>query len=83
MTEGSSCSTKFGTEEDQNLDLLNNTRFLGRVKRNLYFVAETHLSSKCSLQRGSNNPLMENANINLTVSHSFSLLSFSTRGLFT
>lgn len=43
MMEGSSCSTKFGTEEDQNLDLLNNTRLLGRVKRNLYFVAETHL----------------------------------------
>lgn len=69
-------------EEDQNLGVLNNPKLLGKVKWNLHFVAETHLSSKCSLQRGSNNPLMENANINPTMSHSFSLLSFSVRGLF-
>lgn len=69
-------------EEDQNLGVLNNPKLLGRVKWSLFFVAETHLSSKCSLQGGSNNPLMENADINPTMSHSFSLLSFSARGLF-
>lgn len=49
--------TKFGMDEDQNLGALNNPKLFGRVKWNLQFVAETHLSSKCSLQRGSNNPL--------------------------
>lgn len=44
-------------DEDQNLGVLNSSKLFGRVKWNLHFVAETHLSSKCSLQRGSNNPL--------------------------